>query len=101
METSEIIKKRRKELGLTLEQVADALGVNKSTVMRYENNDIEKMPISVIQPLSIVLRCTPMYLLGLEDEPNEAGALYKAYQAADEKTKKAVCILLGMPYREN
>lgn len=36
----EKIKERRTQLGLSLEDVAQALGVNKSTVMRYESKSI-------------------------------------------------------------
>ena len=71
MKIAEIIKRRRKELGLTLEQVADALGVNKSTVMRYEKEDIERLPASVIPPLAKVLQCSPLYLIGMLDTPDE------------------------------
>lgn len=62
------IKKRRKELGLSLEDVAKALNVNKSTVLRYESKSIEKMPIDVIPPLAKILRCSPEYLMGWEDD---------------------------------
>lgn len=61
------IKERRKELGLSLEDVAKALGVNRSTVMRYESESIKKMPIDIIPPLAKVLRCSPEYLMGWED----------------------------------
>ena len=65
------IKERRLELGLTLENVAEALGVNRSTVMRYESKSIEKMPVSVIPPLAKVLKCSPEYLMGWVDEDIE------------------------------
>ena len=44
METiQERIKSRRLQLKLTLEDVANALGVNKTTVMRYESESIKKI----------------------------------------------------------
>lgn len=43
MNISEIIKKRREELGLSLEQVANYVGVNSSTVSRWETGDINNM----------------------------------------------------------
>lgn len=63
----EKIKSRRKELGLSLEQVANALGVNRSTVMRYESNDIGKMPVDIVVPLAKILKCSPQYLMGWEE----------------------------------
>ena len=68
MEISERIKKRRTELGLTVDQVADALNVNRTTIYRYESKDIEKMPITVIESLAKVLNVTPHYLMGWEDK---------------------------------
>ncbi len=65
------IKKRRKELGLSVEDVAFELGKNRATVYRYESNDIENMPASVLEPLAEILQTTPAYLMGWEDDPND------------------------------
>lgn len=43
MQINEIIKKRRKELGLTLKQVAEQLGVSESLISRYESKDVKNM----------------------------------------------------------
>ena len=67
MTINEKIKSRRLELGLTLEDVARALGVNKSTILRYESDYIKKMPIDIIEPLAKVLKCSPEYLMGWDD----------------------------------
>lgn len=63
------IRKRRKELGLSVDDVAIELGKNRATVYRYENNDIENMPVTVLGPLANVLQTTPEYLMGWEDDP--------------------------------
>ncbi|MBQ7283462.1 MAG: helix-turn-helix transcriptional regulator, partial [Oscillospiraceae bacterium] len=39
----ELIKKRRKELGITLEEIGDYVGVSKTTVQRWENGNISNM----------------------------------------------------------
>lgn len=67
MEIYKIIKNRRLELGLTLKEVAKALGVAESTVSRYESSDIQNMGIDKIEALSKVLRCRPTYLMGWEE----------------------------------
>lgn len=67
MTTGNRMKNRRKELGVSVDEVAEALGVSVATVYRYENGDIEKVPGSVLEPLSKVLRTTPAYLMGWED----------------------------------
>lgn len=66
----ERIKARRKELELSADTVADALGVSRATVYRYESQDIEKLPTTVLESLSKVLCCSPGYLMGWEDSPN-------------------------------
>lgn len=70
MEVQEIIKYRRMELGLSIREVAQALGVAASTVSRYESSDIQNMGIDKIEALARVLRCSPGYLMGWEDEAN-------------------------------
>ena len=67
MEIYERIKARRKELSLSADDVAEALHVNRATVYRYESADIEKIPITSIQPLADVLHCSPAYLMGWEE----------------------------------
>lgn len=64
MDIAKNIRKRRLELGLTLKQVADALGVAESTVLRYETNEIQHMGIDKIEALAKVLRISPAALLG-------------------------------------
>ena len=51
-----------------MRDVADALGVSPSTVSRYESSDIQNMGIDKIEALAKVLRCSPAYLMGWEDE---------------------------------
>lgn len=68
MNINEKIKYRRELLKLSLEDVANALGTNKSTVSRYESNEIKKMPIDIIEPLARVLQCSPEYLMGWTDD---------------------------------
>lgn len=67
----ERIKRRRKELGLTADQVAKALGVSRATVYRYESKDIEKIPFDTIQPLADVLQCSAEYLMGWDNASTE------------------------------
>ena len=52
MNINDRIRQRREELGLTLSDVADKLGVNKTTVLRYETKDIEKITCSNIKAFS-------------------------------------------------
>lgn len=50
------IQKRRKELGMTGEQLAERIGVNPNTVRRWETG--ERIPnVLMIMDLSSILRC--------------------------------------------
>ena len=70
MKVNENIRARRKELGLTLKQVADKLGVSESLISRYESNDVKNMGIDKLIPLAKVLKTTPTYLMGWENNKN-------------------------------
>jgi len=67
LEVYEKIKARRKELGLSADEVAVALGVSRATVYRYESAEIEKLPTTILEPLSKILHCSPSYLMGWDD----------------------------------
>ena len=71
MKVNEIIKRRRKELGLTLKDVAEKLGVSECLISRYESNDVKNMGIDKLIPLAEVLKTTPTYLMGLEKEKKQ------------------------------
>lgn len=71
MTTGALMRARRKELGLSAETVAAKLNVSPATIYRYENGDIEKMPITILEPLAKILHTTPAYLMGWEDTPAE------------------------------
>lgn len=62
------IKELRKEKGLTLEQVANIVGVGKSTVRKWETGMIANMRRDKIAALARALGTTPVYLMGWEEE---------------------------------
>lgn len=62
----ERIKKRRVQLGLSAEELGEMIGKDRSTVYRYERNEIERMPITVIEPLARALQVSPAYIMGWE-----------------------------------
>lgn len=61
------IKQRRIELGLSVDELATLLGKNRATIYRYENNEIEHLPITVLEPLAIALQTSPAHLMGWDD----------------------------------
>lgn len=63
-EVKDIIRMRRKSLGLTLEDVAEKVNVNASTVMRWESGDIDNMKRDKIASLAEVLKISPAVIMG-------------------------------------
>ena len=58
------IKELRALHGLTLEQVAQQVGVGRSTVRKWETGQIENMRRDKIAKLAAALHTTPEYLMG-------------------------------------
>ena len=66
-EMSKKIKELRLERNMTLEQVADIVGVGKSTVRKWETGMIANMKRDKIALLAQALGTTPAYLMGWKD----------------------------------
>lgn len=110
MEIYERIKARRKELNLTADQVADALGVSRATIYRYESAEIKKLPTEVLEPLSKILRCSPAYIMGWIANPLPESdhsrridkltayevRLIEAFRNSDEIDQRSVARTLGL-----
>lgn len=71
MEMGERIKQLRLQLGMTLEEVGDIVGVSKSTVLKWENGNIANMRRDKIALLAKALHTSPAYLMGWVDEPDQ------------------------------
>lgn len=56
------IKQIREEKGMTQEELANALGLNKSTIQRYETAKIEKIKLPVIEAIAQKLNVNPEWL---------------------------------------
>lgn len=68
MNIGDIMRARRQELGLTLEEVGDYVGVGKSTVRKWEHGDIENMKRDKIALLSKILKLSPLTFITGEVE---------------------------------
>ena len=95
MTLAELLKSRRKELDLTLDDIGRAVGVNRATVQRWETGNIAKMNRRHIAALSNVLGLDPILFLRLNEVllPDDR-ALLDAFHAADPGTQSAVRKLL-------
>jgi transcriptional regulator with XRE-family HTH domain len=71
------LKDRRKELGYSLDELAQITGYAKTTLHRYENNDDLNLGANKIQHLAECLGVTPAYLMGWESKEVDSNDVYK------------------------
>lgn len=57
------IKRRRNEIGLSLQDVANMTGMSKSTLQRYENGGIKNLPLQKLEVLARALQTSQEWLL--------------------------------------
>lgn len=63
------ISERRTQLGLTMDDVAQKIGVAKSTIQRYEKGQIQKIKLPVIESIASALSVNPEWIIGNTDDP--------------------------------
>lgn len=68
VKVSELLNNRMKELHLTVDQVAECCGVNRATVYRWINGDIDNMRRSNIASLAKILDLDPALIVGNLDD---------------------------------
>ncbi len=68
MDMAERIKERRILMGFTQEELGEKLGLQKSAIAKYENGRVENMKRSVIANMANILKCSPSYLMGWEED---------------------------------
>ena len=78
MSLSEVLRKRRSELGYTLLEIADKMGVSEATVQRWESGNIKSLRQGRISQLAEILKVSPAALMGWEDNtaPNSPSSLF-------------------------
>lgn len=68
MEKGDRIRSRREALGMTQTELADALSTTKQNIYKYENGIISNIPSDKIEAMAEILKTTPAYLMGWEEE---------------------------------
>ncbi|MGN0152903.1 MAG: helix-turn-helix domain-containing protein [Lachnospiraceae bacterium] len=64
------IRQKRKQEGLTQQELADMLGLQKSAIAKYENGRVQNIKRSTLEKMAAILHCTPSFLMGFEDNPS-------------------------------
>lgn len=105
MDISKKLKNRRKEIGLTMLELAQKVGVSEATISRWESGDIANMRRDKIASLANALQVTPAFIMGWDEtEPLSAikhspeeitlddfsYAMYNEMKELSEEDKKAL-----------
>ena len=72
MTLGERISQARKLRGLTLDEIARAVGVHKSTIQRYEKDEYSSPKLPVIESIARALAVNPSWLVGQSDNMTPA-----------------------------
>ncbi|MED5052659.1 helix-turn-helix transcriptional regulator [Anoxybacillus rupiensis] len=78
------IKELRVKQGLSQENLAEKLGMNRVNISHYERGVITKIPSDVLVKLADILQTNTDYLLGVSDNP-EKSAGHQDFTEKDEK----------------
>ena len=89
MSIGQRIRTKRKEMGMSVDELAARLGKDRSTVYRYEKGDIENLPLDILEPIAKALDTTPAVLMGWVAEESgqrttELAQLYKRMRLDDD-----------------
>lgn len=76
----QFLKDRRMELGLSLRDVAGIVGVNASTINRWESGEIDDMKRKRVYAYAKALQISPSIIMGWEDVPNGITAQLTNYE---------------------
>lgn len=68
MSLSDVLKKRRAELGYTLLEIAEKMGVSEATVQRWESGNIKSLRQGRITKLAEILKVSPSALMGWDEQ---------------------------------
>lgn len=104
------IKEAREYRDMTLQDIADKIGIAKSTVQRYETGAIKKVKIPVLQSIASALSVNPSWIVGKSSQmintcastPLEISKVetlhIQKYRTLDEYGKKNVDTVLDNEY---
>lgn len=84
MHIGDKLKQRRKELGLSMKEVATAIGVSEATVSRWESGQIANMKRNYVPYYARVLDVSPEFIMGFEDLNDRVHMLQKKRSYNDE-----------------
>ncbi len=67
------IKFAREKMGYTQDELGRRLGLNKSSIQRYETGKIQKIKLPILENIGFILDVNPSWLALKTDDPNYYG----------------------------
>lgn len=116
---AKVLSARRKELGLTLLQIAEKMNVSEATVQRWESGNIKSLRHEKIARLADILNVTPAALMGWEsydqnivendklttitgsELTSEQEELFRLFRAASPEVRAAALTVLRLAEAAN
>ena len=101
-QVGERVKERRLELNLTMPELGKRIGVNKSTIQRYEADGVDPKRTMIINGLAEALLTTPEWLTGLSEEKEyDAKTLcQRDIESHIAKCLDSVSVVQGEPHQQ-
>ena len=94
------IKELRIKKGLSQEQLAELLGLQKSAIAKYENGRVINIKRSTISNMAKIFNCNPSYIMGWEDS-NQVEIRKKIHGNIIEANIDGINIQLEKNYHNN
>lgn len=93
MSVGERIKRRRKQLKMSADELGVKIGKNRATIYRYESSEIENLSIELIPSLASALNVSPAYLMGWEQiEPSQMSTDYRYFPEIKISAGLPICV---------
>lgn len=70
MKMGDIIRQLRLQRGITQEELGKVIGVQKSTIRKYESGMVENIKRTSIKKMADYFGVSPTYLMGMEENTN-------------------------------
>lgn len=83
MSIGQRIRSMRTQQGLSIDELAYRLGKNRTTIYRYENGDIENLPLGILDSLAEALNTTPAYLMGWDNSDEGSYIVHETINPVD------------------
>ena len=97
MTVGDRIRNRRQELDMTMEELADKIGVKRWTGNKYEKDEID-LKLSTIKALHEALNIS--YIDLLDDDESEDREVLTAYHQASDEKQETVRATLRLPEKQ-